>query len=1157
MPALDIALLGPPQVTLDGKPVDTDRRKAIGLLAYLAVEARSHSREVLAALLWPDYPRSSAFSYLRRTLWELNQVMGKGWINSDRGQVALAHNPGLTIDVEAFQGHIDRPSDRIASLTAALNLYRGDFLETLVIADTAPFEDWQTQQAGYYRGEFTRALRSLVEIYEQKGEFESALLYAQRWLSLDRLNESAYRAVMRQLAGMGNRSDAIRLYQAAVQTLRDELGVDPQEETLTLYQSILHGDRQAKDHPQALSAPSATGPKRLGYLPSPSTPFIGRADEINQVVQLTCDPSIHLLTLVGPGGTGKTRLSIQAASEITGFFPDGVWFIPLATIQSVQGLVPAIAKGLTFQFIAGLEQPRQQLLDYLREKHLLLLLDNFEHLVEGGRDLLVDILNAAPRAKLLITSRQRLNLQTEQVYLVPGMRTPHPSITSTWDDPAEQSKAYSAVQLLLERARRVRPGFQLTRQNMQAVIQICHLVDGSPLGIVLAGAWLELLPPDEIVNEITRSLDFLESNAADIPERQRSLRAVFNSSWNLLNADEQKAFRRLCLFQGNFSRQAAQEVGGCSIQTLLSLVNKSWLLQADDGRYLLHEVMKQFGMEHLQADQAGWRETKDKHAAFFSAFMQVQGRALRTSGQVAALKAMKIELDNNLPDAWQWLVEAGQLDILIEKMLPGLFHYWLIRSGSPEFISLVKLARKAVTTSGGRRSMVQQAVLETVETSFELTAMVYDDLPKERLEQLWRRVKDSDLSDEMGVWYLVLIATYGSALNFEEVKRVLVEMLPGIGSAQDPWELGFVTFLRGQFTIGETVEIHKKYLLDALEIFQKLGVVQEQGSVLLGLSELAARELDYEQAIAYGQKAKQYLEQVGDEWGVNVVWNYLAEFYIYLGKLEQAFQAYRELKNYSEKRGNRRMLGTNYSWESLQLTRYGSLDYALEMRKKSLEISIEVHNQNDTAYHTWELGEIYRLMGDLEQARKYYRQALALFEKLKNHVGIGFYHRGCGEIAMALGSWSEARTEFELALEFHQKEQPNMGKWGLALYHSRLGVVLVHLGELAAASQHLKTSLGFADGLAHPDTKAVALTGVAHLLLATGKASDALVIASCVIKQLTTWNEVKKEAGLIIQEARGMLSPHNASLMQEHGEAMSIDALSRHYLDKPGLLDEE
>jgi predicted ATPase len=760
-------------------------------------------------------------------LWELNQILGKGWIQLERDQVALAHIPGLYVDVEAFQNYIDSEADQVNALTEAVTLYRGDFLEGLVIADTSPFEEWQSQQAEYYQREYSHTLERLVAAHEQNGEFELALPHAQGWLSLDRLNENAYRAVMRQLDGMGNRSEAIRVYQACAQILKSELGVEPQGETEELYHSILQGDHREKSQTQA--GPSQWSGKLTltGYLPSPSTPFIGRSDEIDQLLKLTRDPDIHLLTLIGPGSTGKTRLSIKAAAQMAGYFPEGVWFIPLAAVQSVQGLVLAIGKGLAFQFYSSEEKPRQQLLDYLREKQLLLVLDNYEQLVEGGRELVIDILSAAQGVKLLVTSRERLNLQAEQVYRVPGMRTPDLSAVNSWENPAEQAQGYSAIQLLLERARRVRPDFQLTRENLEAVAKICQLVDGSPLGIVLAGAWLELLPPDEIVSEITRSLDFLESSTADLPERQRSLRAIFDSSWKLLGTEEQQAFQRLCVFQGSFSRQAAQEVSGCSIRTLLSLANKSWLLQADDGRYLLHDVMRQFGMEHLQADQNAWRETKDRHADYFSTYLRVQGQALRGTGQIEALEAIKSELDNNIPDAWEWLVANQLFDLLIERMLSGIFHYRLIRSGSLEFISMLKRARRAMPISTDRKPMLQLAILETIETNFEITGLVLDDQPKERMNRLWGRVKEFSLEDEMGIWYLVLIASYGSTLNFGEATRRITEMMPKIRTSQDAWELGYWHFLAGRYLVGETPETNNKYLLNALAIFQKIGVIDE------------------------------------------------------------------------------------------------------------------------------------------------------------------------------------------------------------------------------------------------------------------------------------------------------------------------------------------
>jgi predicted ATPase/DNA-binding SARP family transcriptional activator len=1150
MSRLEIALLGPPRIILDGQPVETDRHKAIGLLAYLALEAKDHSRETLAALLWPDYPRASAFSYLRRTLWELNHILGKGWIESGHECVTLVRLPELSLDTDTFQRLLASGSCQVTTLAEAISLYRGDFLENFVIADTQPFQDWQLQQAEYFRREFARALEKLVALQEQNGDYASALANAQRWLALDRLNEVAYRAAMRQMAGMGDRSGAVRLYQSCLQTLHSELGVAPQPETEELYQAILHAERPEAPPVVKEQPLTPSSPRPVGNLPSPTTLFIGRRPEIEHILNLALDPDTHLLTLTGPGGTGKTRLSIQIASEMSASFPDGVWFIPLAPVQSLSGIILAIAQGLSFSFYTDQLPPRQQLLDYLRYKHLLLVLDNFEHLMESGPALVADILDAAQDVKLLVTSRQRLNLKAEQVYRVTGMRIPEMSTVVAWDDPMEQARPYSSIQLLLERARRVCPDFHLTRENSPAVTHICQLVEGSPLGIELAVPWLELLSPEEIASEIARSLDFLESSAPDIPDRQRSLRAVFNTSWNLLDASEQQAFRRLCVFQGSFSRPAAQEVSGSTLRTLLGLANKSWLQPREDGRYQLHEVLRQYGMERLQADQDEWRQTKDRHADYFAAFLQVHAQALQTSEQVQALQVLKSEFESNIPQAWDWLVSAGRFDLLIEKLLPGLFHYALIRFNSAnEFIGLLKHARKSVPISTDREHLLQRLILETVETSFELSWSVLDDQPKERLEQVWAQVEDFGLQEEMGFWYILLLSSYGRELNFELASQRFADVMLRLNTFQNLWNLGYLYLLASGYTPSGQTETRKKHLSASLATFQKIGVVQEQGVVLRQLGELAAIEKNFTLALEYSQAARRLFEQVDDTLGVDSIWTNLTEYYIYLGKIDQAFHAFEELRCFNEKNGNRRQLGINLSWESLAVSRYGDLDDALHLRKMSLEIALEVENQHDIAWHTWELGEIYRLMGDLEQAREYYQQARPAFEKFQDFIGLGFYHRGCAEIAILQADWAEAQHQYQQALASLEREQRSQKIWALSLCHARLGTVLVQLGAFSEARQHLQTSLSIAEEIAHPELKALALTGIASLLATTGSPVQAVEIAACVASQPTTWNETKAQARLILDAASQALPPPQARLSQARGPTLELDTLTRQYLN--------
>ena len=1148
MQQLKIALLGPPIITLDGKPIETERHKAIGLLAYLATEGRVFSREVLAALLWPDYPRASAFSYLRRTLWELNQILGKEWIETGREIVSLTRNSNLEVDVELFNGVLGESIDEVDDLCEAVELYRGNFLEGLVIADTAPFEEWQNQQAAYFRRQFEQALERLVGALEKTGAYQEALTYAERWLGLDRLNEAAYRAIMRQMSGLGDRSGAARLYQSCVKTLKDELGVAPQAETEELYQSILHETPKEKPK-RGNGKPGVTEEARiLNNLPNPGTPFIGRRQEIEQIIRLVRNPDIRLLSLIGPGGTGKTRLSIQVASELKTNFSDGVWFIPLVAVQSANGFLLTIAKCINYSFFKGQESPEQQLLDFLRNKELLLVLDNFEQLLGEGRDLVGRIISTAAKVKIIVTSRQRLNLQAEQMFHVAGMRVPDKTLIASWDDPNEQAKPFSAIQLLVERARRRQPDFQLSCDNLEAVADICRLVDGSPLGIELAVDWLEMLPPEQIVTEIAHDLDFLESEAADVPERQRSLRVVFDTSWCLLNDAERNAFMHLCIFQSSFSRQAAQVVSGYPLRTLLSLANKSWLQQARNGRYQLHEVLRQYGLEHLEADQDEWQAARDRLAEYYAGFVQVQGQALRTSKQLKALEALKIELESNLPQAWAWLVFNGRIGELIEKMLAGIFHYGLVRSGEEDFISMLKSARKALSTKSDQESMIQGAILETVEIYFEIVGAVGYDQPRERMKQLWEMVNRYQLEDKMGFWVILLLADYGAIINFDEASQRLQDLQPKIINFADPWYLGYGYLLVGEFTKLGQWEIRQDLFTKALEIFKQIGTIHEQGVTYRNLAEQAAIGRNYAQAIDYCQKARRFLEQVGDSWGIDWVWTNLGEYYIYSGEIDQAFRIFEEMRHFSEKIGNRRMLGVECSWESLQVSRYGNLEQALALREKSLEIAIEVNNANDIAWHTWEMGEIYRLMGNLEKARVYYQESLPLFDKIQDSIGIGFYFRGEGDIARMRKDWERAREQFINALEYHGKVQQSNSPWGYIYYHSRLGSILLELGEHKKAIEQIRLSLEYTEKWPFLDVKAVAVLGTASLLKALGKPTRAIEVAACVKSKATTWNEVKQEAEEILKEARQGVPAKEAQEAQQRGEAMDVEVLRKQLL---------
>lgn len=1135
-------MLGPPQVRLDGAPLDTDRRKAIALLAYLAVTARAHTREQLAALLWPDYTRDSALAYLRRTLWELNHSLGKEWLRLERDNIALPRAPGLWVDTDDFLTLTHSPSSSNETLAQALALYRGDFLSGFYVADTASFEDWQRQQSEYFQRELGRACERLVKALLESGDFEFALPYAQRWLSLDTLNESAQRALMRLYAAMGDRAALLRQYENCTQMLKDELGVAPQPETSQLYQQLLQSSAAAAQPKQVSHTTSRRTEEQNLHLPALPTPFIGRRSELEQIKALLLDPAQRLVTLTGPGGTGKTRLSIQAASEVAEHFPDGVWFAPLAALQSAEGLVPAVAKALDFSFYKEEERPRQQLLEYLWEKELLLILDNFEHLAgNGALQLVSDILQTARRVKLLVTSRVRLNVQGEQLYQVKGMRVPEPSAVAAWQHPDAELQSFSGLNLFVERARRVQPTFQLDSHSLVHAAEICQLVEGLPLGIELAAAWLELLTPGEIAAEIRHSLDFLESQAADISDRQRSLRAVFESSWKLLDDNEQQAFLYLCVFQGSFSREAAQAVSGGSLRTLLALANKSWLGQSGEGRYALHPLLRQYGYQRLRTSEADWRAAMERHAAYYTGFMETQGKAMRGAGQTAALDAVAEDLEG-IRAAWEWLVEQQQFQALIESMLPGLLQFSLIRGWVDEFIVLAKLARIAAPASGNRQKILQHIILETAEVYAEIEWMIFDDQPKERLVQVKQQIQEQGFEQEMGYWHLLAIFAY-LMVNFDEGARQMRSALSQIESLSDRWERGLGYFLLGLSYIGEEqLEVRERYALKALAISREVGAIHEQGSALQLLGDVAWRKREYQQGFEYKRAALELLLQVGDLLGAGWVWYEMANTYLDLGQTEQAFHAYQERRKIYEKVGNRRMIGVSLSWESLAASRYKSLDYALETRKRSLEASLEARNQNDIAWHTWELGEVYRLMGDFEQARAWYQKALPLFEKAQDAIMLGYYERGFGDLALSQGEWEVGRARFERALAHFDRDQRDFRIWGQAYALTGLGRALVGLGRLEEAQARLRQAMENALRWTGEDLKFISLLGFASLFAAQGNYGPAVELAAFLCKHPACWNETKALARAVLENVGDKLPGEARQAIIRRGEELTLDA---------------
>lgn len=616
-------------------------------------------------------------------------------------------------------------------------------------------------------------------------------------------------------------------------------------------------------------------------LPAETGEFVGRKDELLEIAEILDEPKNRLLTILAPGGMGKTSLAIEAARQQFDNFRDGVYFVELSALENPQQLSSAIADVLQFQFQKGTEL-LEQLLSYLQYKNLLLVLDSFEHLLAGS-PIVSQILAKSPEIKIIVTSRERLNLRSEMVFSIFGLGSPKTQ---------EKLEEQEAPNLLIQELRRSQPDFELNEETAPYIWRICKLVEGMPLALILASAWGDMLTVGEIANEIEKSLDFLSVEMPDIPQRHWDMRVVLKSTWERLSETERDAFMKMSIFYRGCSREAAEKVTGANLRTLMSLVNKSLLRRdKDTGRFSIHELLRQYAEEQLK--ESGQLSTvRDAHVDYYAEEMHKKENSLKGQEQIEALDDIEGDFEN-VRAAWLWAIDAVN-EVALDAMCESLYLFSTVRNRLEEAQDLFEATEKIASQISQRirgRLLTRSISHAELETS------------KEKLETALEIARQNDDKHELAI-----------------VLRFLADILPSMGEADNALKLAE----------------------ESLQLSEAIGGIWEQASSKLQISFIYQTWLDLpEQAYRFKRESYELFKQIAYPSGIAITLNSMAISELYYGDVALAQSYLQDSLSWWRKIGQAHEWANTLSNLSRIAIYHGHFDKAEDYVREAYQIAIE------------------------------------------------------------------------------------------------------------------------------------------------------------------------------------------------------------------------